>query len=668
MTSSARSVAGSLLQRAASSTRIGLSLIILFALFFICFLFETFSASAPLGHKLAYALIGSTIAYGALTHLVCHLGFVRRLSDQRRSFTSSGHSLAQNGTASFGALIPSYREEPEFVFRAMLSIALQWHDKKWLRLLIDDPPCPATEEQEKLLAAARALPERVRRFLAPLQNDVESVLDISNTTDLSGTEAFSEVHRRLAERFSDLAEQWPSGSADDRFFRSHVLQNLSQLHMRESRRSIKDAPRALAEVHALRERYQLDVDVLERKRYPNLSHTANKAMNLNVAIDLLGRRFVVDDRNRLCESDYGHVFIPDADFLITLDADSLLSPVYASQLLALAADPSFQDVAVIQTPYSSLPEAETQLEKIAGATTDVQRILHQGFGRYEAAFWVGANAVLRIRALHDISVQSLENGHIVRRFIQDRTPIEDTESTIDLAEKGWRVYNHNAVLAWSATPPDFGALVIQRRRWACGGLIILPKAFRCVLANSDGPFAQRVMQSLIRFHYLGSTAWGSLAVIGLLTLPLDHSLIGVSLPAMVIPYFIAYSLDLVLVNRPVKQAPAIYALNLLLTPVNIAGVLASIGQALTGRKVPFARTPKINDRTAAPAGILISVWGGMAFLILSSIHSAWLQYFPAAIMAGLNGLGLLAGAMVFIGWNETLEDLYHRAVGAVTRR
>lgn len=62
-----------------------------------------------------------------------------------------------------------------------------------------------------------------------------------------------------------------------------------------------------------------------------------------------------------------------------------------------------------------------------------------------------------------------------RRFIQDRTVIEDTESSIDLRRKEWRLYNYPERLSYSATPPDFGSLVIQRGRWANGGLLILPK-------------------------------------------------------------------------------------------------------------------------------------------------------------------------------------------------
>ena len=58
--------------------------------------------------------------------------------------------------------------------------------------------------------------------------------------------------------------------------------------------------------------------------------------------------------------------------------------------------------AIAQTPYSAFPGSATRLERIAGATTDLQHIVHQGLTYYDATFWVGANAVIRKRALDDI--------------------------------------------------------------------------------------------------------------------------------------------------------------------------------------------------------------------------------------------------------------------------
>ena len=58
----------------------------------------------------------------------------------------------------------------------------------------------------------------------------------------------------------------------------------------------------------------------------------------------------------------------------------------------------------------------------------------------------------------------------------------DTESSVDLGLRGGTLHNDAERLSYSATPPDFGSLCIQRRRWADGGLLILPRLLRQVRA------------------------------------------------------------------------------------------------------------------------------------------------------------------------------------------
>ena len=139
------------------------------------------------------------------------------------------------------------------------------------------------------------------------------------------------------------------------------------------------------------------------------------------------------------------------------------------------AQPENAKLAVIQTPYSAFPGSPTRMERLSGATTDIQHIVHQGMSYYGATFWVGANAVIRKRALDDIVEVEHQGGFEIRRYVMDRTVIEDTESSLDLAIHGWQLLNYPERLSYSATPPDFGSLCIQRRRWANGGLIIMPK-------------------------------------------------------------------------------------------------------------------------------------------------------------------------------------------------
>jgi cellulose synthase/poly-beta-1,6-N-acetylglucosamine synthase-like glycosyltransferase len=158
------------------------------------------------------------------------------------------------------------------------------------------------------------------------------------------------------------------------------------------------------------------------------------------------------------------MIIPDSEFVLTLDADSILLREYCLRLVYFLEQEDNADVAVAQTPYSSFRGAPTRLERLSGATTDIQHIIHQGMSHYGATFWVGANAVIRKRALEDIVEKEWVGGFEVKRYVQDRTVIEDTESSIDLALHGWRLVNYPERLSYSATPPDFGSLVIQRRR------------------------------------------------------------------------------------------------------------------------------------------------------------------------------------------------------------
>ena len=124
-------------------------------------------------------------------------------------------------------------------------------------------------------------------------------------------------------------------------------------------------------------------------------------MNLNSYIGLMGGSLPRDPRPRpalrCCRpaTTMPDLVVPDPDYVLTLDADSVLLPEYCLRLVHLLERESTQRVAVAQSPYSAFPGAATRLERIAGATTDLQHIIHQGMTHYDATFWVGANAILR---------------------------------------------------------------------------------------------------------------------------------------------------------------------------------------------------------------------------------------------------------------------------------
>ena len=398
----------------------------------------------------------------------------------------------------------------------------------------------------------------------------------------------------------------------------------------------------------------------ERKAYENLSHEANKAMNLNSYLGLMGKRFRevrVGDKLHLQQvaDDYADLTVPHADYVITLDADSLLLPDYASRLMHVMEQPSNQRMAVVQTPYSAFPGAAGALERIAGATTDIQYIIHQGFTGYGATYWVGANALLRRSALDDIVEVDTERGYTIRRYIQDRTVIEDTESTIDLVVKGWQLHNYPERLAYSATPPDFGALLIQRRRWANGGLIILPKLLRRIFGRSGAKAS--VGEAFMRLHYLVSIAAVNTGLLLLLAFPITADIENVWLPLTAVSYFALYARDLMQLGYRGSDLLRVYALNLLLIPINLGGVLKSIQQGISKSKIPFGRTPKVKGRTAAPILYIIAEYALIAqWMVGAGVDFASARW-THGVFALVNAMFLGYAIVRFLGLSASAEDL-----------
>ena len=305
-------------------------------------------------------------------------------------------------------------------------------------------------------------------------------------------------------------------------------------------------------------------------------------MNLNSYIGLIGKRFnrVVREHGTYLEpatTEAADLAVPDASYIVTLDADSLLAPDYVRRLVHIMVTPGNERVAVMQTPYTAVPSPKGLLERIAGATTDLQYIVHQGFTQAGATYWVGANAVLRKEALDDIVTHDRERGFRIAKYIQDRTVIEDTESSIDLVVRGWSLYNLPERLSYSATPADFGSLLIQRRRWANGGLIILPKLLRHL---GRTPHRLRTwVEGFMRVNYLTSIAGTNLGLLLILTFPANDYLSIVWLPITALPYYWLYGRDLVLAGYRVRDLFRVYALNCMLIPVNLGGSLSRFSRA-----------------------------------------------------------------------------------------
>lgn len=629
---------------------------------------------------LLFGTLAGYLAYGNLCYELARIGRLKRVASFQVAAVTPAKTFDTLSAPFLTILVPSYKEEIPVIRQTLLSAALQDYPNKRVVLLLDDPPAPKTQADRAGLWAARNLPFELQTLLNEPATQIAGNRTAFQNRRASHTAVvadecvrLSDAFRQAAQWFETQAKRFTADTHTDVWFVEQILNQPGNTCREQSaqwfarrreteldlnRHLLDEIDAAYAELAA---RFQVEFDVFERKQYGNLSHEPNKAMNLNSYLGLMGRRVrpVVRQAGLALEetcSRAGSRLIPDTPYVITLDADSLLKPHYASTLVRLMEQPDFAKVAVAQTPYSAFPNAPGSLERTAGATTDIQYLVHQGFTYYGATFWVGANALLRKSALEEICTESVERGHTVRRYIQDRTVIEDTESTVDLMAKGWSLHNHPERLAYSATPPDFGSLVIQRARWANGGLIILPKLLSFLRHT---PVQSRILpQALVQIHYLTSLALTPLSVLLLLAIPFSSELMTPWMLIGALPYFALYTRDLATIGyRPFRDLLRAYALNLLLIPVHLAGAATSMRQAVAGTKIPFRRTPKISGRTRT-AGLDLSLQLGMALASLALglyyfVQQRWIIGVFPLINAGL----LLYGIRQFIGFADMQQDL-----------
>ncbi|WP_084078352.1 glycosyltransferase family 2 protein [Demequina sp. NBRC 110057] len=642
---------------------------------------EGFMGSAFVWQAIAYVIVMGFLIFSTFSYLLARQGALYRSREHVRTPRAEIDAFFAVSRPTLTALVPSYAEDPSVVRATALSAALQEYPGMRVVVLLDDPPHPSEPAAAASLDACRAVPGEIQDLLAvPHARFVES-LEAHEAAALEDGASSPDAVRSLGRDFR-WAAQWlreqqegyvRANNADD-FVADEVLGGLAD-DMETTAQALfasLDAGAALpaARLSQLCRRlvwtFEAQVSSFERKAYANLPHDANKAMNLNAYLGLMGHRVRrVETRSgpmlRITDTEDG-LLVPDSDYVLTLDADSVILREYCLRLVHHLEMPGNERIAVIQTPYSAFRGATTRLERIAAATTDIQHMLHQGLTHFDATFWVGANAVIRKSALNDIVEVSYVGGQEVRRYVQDRTVIEDTESSIDLVAHGWSLYNYPERLSYSATPPDFGALAVQRARWANGGLLIAPKFRRLVRARKKEGNRIRRSSIILRVNYMASISWASFGLVLLLTYPFDDRLLSPIIVAAALPYFLAMSHDFHRMGYKRTDVFRVYAFNLILLAVNLGGTLKSLQQAAAKSKISFARTPKVANRTAAPALYVIAAYAIALWSFYSLANDIRLENWYHATFAAFNGVLTTYAIGAFIGFRNSIVDMVLGAV------
>ncbi|QSF59430.1 glycosyltransferase family 2 protein [Nocardioides sp. zg-1228] len=629
---------------------------------------------------LSYVTVVTALTFSALMYLVARQGALTRFRTHERVPRGLLDGHFDDSHDSLTVLIPSYAEEPDIVRLTLWSAALQEYPDLRVVLLIDDPPSPSDPVDRERLNATRGLIGDIEEAMAVPHARAAAAYGAAHRelgdapfASSSQLAALAAEYRAAAEWLDHMADEEVVADHVAEFFVDQVLVGLAS-ELRLSLLAIEAALDQGGQMSATRLRelhrrltwiFGAKLDSFERKSYASLSQEANKAMNINAYLGLMGRSWrptpsaegTILVEVSASDAQAGDITVPGSEYVLTLDADSQLLRDYCLRLVYFLEQPENHDVAIAQTPYSSYRGAPTRIERIAGATTDIQHILHQGMTHHNATFWVGANAVIRRRALDDIVQIETVAGFEIRTYIQDRTVIEDTESSIDLAAAGWRLMNYPERLSYSATPPDYGSLVVQRRRWANGGLLIFPKFWAQRRSRAAAGIPIGWGEFTLRFNYMASIAWASFALLLLLFYPYDGRLLSPLVVGAALPYFLCMASDLHLSGHRRLDVLRIYGFNLVLLPVNLAGVLKSMQQAFTGEKIPFARTPKVRNRTAAP-GLHVLV---PYLVVIYALITAWRGYTHenwGNVAFALFNAVLAAGAIrAYIGVRNSLADM-----------
>jgi cellulose synthase (UDP-forming) len=669
--------------RAITWGRVGIVATLLFwAIYIVTTIVREFVDNPGAGFRftmeaIGYLVVVTFLTFSALMYLIARQGALYRFRSHLRVPRGELDRHFAEYSEGITVLVPSYAEETNVVRGTLWSAALQEFPKLKVVLLLDDSPYPKDPETLAKLTATRALAAEIEELLSVPAARFQSAVDrryaqfaVDSQVTKVDIEDLAADYAAAAQWLEDMAEAEPLNDHVDEFFIEQVIMGLARelrlsllaLEASMKQQHYPEADRVMTLSLRLARIFTAELDYFERKKFASLSHEANKAMNLNSYIGLMGKGWVTDETAdgtvlRIApEGVPADLVIPDTTYLLTLDADSLLLRDYCIRLVYLLEQPENANVAVTQTPYSSFRGAPTRIERVAGATTDLQHVLHQGMSYYNATFWVGANAVIRKRAIEDIVEVEIVGGFEIKTYIQDRTVIEDTESSIDLGTHGWTLVNYPERLSYSATPPDFGSLIVQRRRWANGGLLILPKFWDQLSARR---FArQRVLftEVLLRVNYMASIAWASFGLIFLLAYPYDSRLLSPFVFLAALPYFLAMGSDLRKAGHRFSDIFRIYGFNLVLLPVNLAGVFKSFQQMITGEKIPFVRTPKVSNRTAAPALYVIVPYLIVLFSLFTLYRDIVNQNWGNAIFAAFNAVMAAGAIRAYIGlWNSAVD-------------
>ena len=351
---------------------------------------------------------------------------------------------------------------------------------------------------------------------------------------------------------------------------------------------------------------------------PDNSHA--KAGNINAALPELEERGI--------------------QFVGILDADHVASSGFLTSTLAYFRDPR---VAVVQTPQDFYNQDSFEHIGSGARAFSEQalfyRALAAGRNRWDAAFWCGTSAVVRLDALREVGGVATESV------------TEDILTTLKMHRRGWSSVYHNEVLAQGLAATNAEQYLTQRVRWGTGAMQVLRR---------NNPMGGPGLTLGQRLSYMSTLtgwfdAWRTLGYVLIPLLTVAFAAMPVAAPARVfLPLFaLVWCIQRIALTALDRgRAPMRHALlfEFIRMPANLRSTLT----LLRVRDRPFVVTSKGRDshdrtrlrepmllRALLVATPLVLAWGVLVALGMTPLHypDAWVPA-GAAFWAVVNAVFL----------------------------
>ena len=186
-------------------------------------------------------------------------------------------------------------------------------------------------------------------------------------------------------------------------------------------------------------------------------------------------------------------------------------------------------------------------------------------------------------------------------------------------------------------------------------MLLLPALARYFRTGEGG--RGKAKEVFMRAQYLLSLGPVSMALIFILLFSWQLKIWAIWMMLIAAVYFSLYMRDLYLIGYRRSDLLRVFALNLLLVPINIGGLATSIHQAFTGRKAKFRRTPKTETRTAISPGFLIAEVTGLGVLMALSLRSLAQESHAQAAFIAIHAIFFLYAIGAYIGIRSMFQDL-----------